>query len=300
MESLRRLSRAQVGLALLILALAAGKIAYEVLVANGLRQTAALFIGLPALLALILALSPRAGSLFGMLFKGITIALLMAGILLEEGFICILMAAPLFYAVALLIGIAVDQVRKRGEQGGGTGFGLLLLPIALLALEGVHPALSLPRQEQVEVEQVLSVSEQHVEAALGRAPDFSAPLPGLLRIGFPRPVAGKGEGLQVADRRVVTFETLSGERSHLVLEISERREGYVRFERRHDASPIADWLTWHAAEVEWREAPDGERTLVVWRFVYSRELDPALYFAPLERLAVRQAGGYLIDALIGP
>ena len=300
MEDRRRLTGAQIGLALLILALAAGKVAYEVLSAQGLRQTAALFIGLPALLALILALSPRAGSLFGMLFKGITIALLMSGILLEEGFICILMAAPLFYAVALVVAIIVDQMRKQREQGGGTTMGLLLVPLALLALEGVHPALSWPRHEQVVVDRMVESSQVRVEQSLARAPVFDEPLPGFLRIGFPTPVAASGEGLQVGDHRVVTFETMGGDRSELELVVAERGPGYVLFEMPRDTTPIAGWLTWHSAEVKWRETASGEGTRVVWTFEFSRQLDPALYFAPLERLAVQQAGEYLLDTVASP
>lgn len=300
MEDRTRLTGAQIGLALLIVALAAGKIAYEMLAAQGLRQTAALFIGLPALLALILALSPRAGSLFGMLFKGITIALLMSGILLVEGFICILMAAPLFYAVALVVAIVVDQMRKRREQGGGTTMGLLLVPLALMALEGVHPALSWPRHEQVAVVRVLESSPGLVEESLARTPRFDEPLPGFLKIGFPTPISARGAGLQVGDHRTIIFETLGGERSKLELVVAERRPGYGRFQMAHDGTPMAGWSTWHSAQVEWQEAPSGEGTRVVWTLEFSRQLDPALYFAPLERLAVQLAGEYLLDTVASP
>ncbi len=88
-------TRAQKSLALLIFTLAAARLAYGLLVGNGLRETAALFIGLPALIAIIIALTPQAKSATGMVFKGMTIALLMSGILLQEGFVCILMASPL-------------------------------------------------------------------------------------------------------------------------------------------------------------------------------------------------------------
>src|SRR5690349_23642979 len=90
-----RITRNQWTLAAVILALAVAGVLYRVLVLHKLEQTAALFIGLPAVLAIILALTPQAKSATGMIMKVMTIALLMSGPILGEGFICIIMAAPL-------------------------------------------------------------------------------------------------------------------------------------------------------------------------------------------------------------
>ena len=82
------------------------------------EQTALMFIGLPTALALLLAALPAAKSATGMIMKGITLFLLLLGILFIEGFICILMAAPFFYSIGALIGIFVDKARAetRVEQ----------------------------------------------------------------------------------------------------------------------------------------------------------------------------------------
>ena len=59
-------------------------------------QTGAFFVGLPAILAITVALSPRAKTLTGTTFKAVTFGLLLSGVLVGEGFVCIVMAAPLF------------------------------------------------------------------------------------------------------------------------------------------------------------------------------------------------------------
>ncbi len=290
----------QWGLAMLILALALGKLAYDLLIRNELRQTAALFIGLPALLALTLALTPRAKSITGIILKGLTIALLMSGILLEEGFICILMAAPLFYAVALAVGVVLERARGRGDTNSQRrAMSVLLLPILFFSLEGVFPATTLPRTQTVAVERTVSGAAAEVEAALAEVPSFELPLPFYLRLGFPRPVGAAGAGLEIGDERRIEFSAGEMPPAALTLEVVARGPGWVRFRRVSDDTPIADWLSWETAEVRWEEIQPGA-TRVRWTFRYLRQLDPAWYFGPWERYAVRLAAGYLIDTLATP
>ncbi len=296
MSNPTRISRAQWTLAFLIVSLLLGKLAYSLLVRGQLRQTAALFIGLPAFLALILALTPRAQTITGMVLKGTTIALLASGIFLEEGFICILLAAPLFYAVALFIGIVLDRARGRPDQR--KVYGLLLAPALLMSLEGVHPLTSFPRQESVTVERILQAAPEEEAAALAETPRFDHPLPGFFRLGFPQPVMAAGEGLGVGASRRVDF-AVGEATATLSLRVAERGPGRVRFAFTGDSTPIADWLRWESSEVTW-EALGDNRTRVRWTLRYHRLLDPAWYFSPLERHGVRLAAGYLIDALATP
>lgn len=138
-EEPRRISGAQWMLAGIIVALAAGGIAYRLLVSHRLEQTSALFIGIPSLLAVILALTPRAKSVMGIVFKGMTIALLLSAPLLGEGFICILMAAPIFYLVAFIVALVIRRIRRSPNLGPGGMLGLSLVPLLLMSLEGTEP-----------------------------------------------------------------------------------------------------------------------------------------------------------------
>ncbi len=290
MKESKQPSRAQWGLVLLILSLAAARLGYMLLTNNGLKETAALFVGLPAIIALIIALTPQAKSVTGMVLKATTIALLLALISLQEGGICILMAAPLFYAVALVIGLLLDIARR--EQKGIYGF--LLLPILLLSsLEGTHESLAFNRANAVSVSRVVPAPEWEVTQTLAQTPAWTRPLPLFFRLGFPVPDSAAGHGLAVGDRRVVSFTNGHQAMGQMQWEIMARGTNSVRFQAAADSTPIAGWLTWQAADVQWT-AVDATHTLVTWTITYERQLDPAWYFAPLERYGVGLAADYLL------
>ena len=286
-----------IGLTLVMVAASAG---YRLLHSGGLQQTSALFIGLPAVLAILLSFTPRPKSATGVILKGMTVMLLLSGILLGEGFICILMAAPLFYLIGFLIGQIVDGLEKRRQRRINSGlYGLILLPFVPLGLEGVRPALSFPRGEEVVVERTVRASAGAVQRALETAPAFDAPFPLFLRLPFPAPEAVWGEGLEPGAYRAIRFTGAEDPPGILVLRVSERSSGFVRFQAESDTTMLAQWLGWQSVDVRW-EAVSPEATRVRWTLRYVRRLDPAWYFGPWERYAVRLSAGYLIETAATP
>jgi hypothetical protein len=292
---------AQWAVAGVAVALAVGWALYQVLHEGRLEQTAALYIGLPAVLAVILALTPRARSARGMAVKGTTIGLLLSGVFLGEGLVCIVMAAPLFLLVAFLIGFAID--RSRRDHGLARVWLAVPLLLTLTSLEGVTPATTLDRDEAVTVTREVAASPAEVEAALAATPRFDTERPWLLRLGFPRPLATAGSGLADGDTRVVVLSSHARHFGHssgtLVLAVAGRSPGRVVFEVADDTTPIASWVRWQRSEVTWAEVAPG-RTRVSWTLRYRRLLDPAWYFGPLEKAANQQGAGYLIDNLATP
>ncbi len=112
------LSRSQKQLIGLILVLAATLAAYRIVDATGTARTSALYIGVPAVLAVGLALLPRSGSATGMLLRGATLAVLIAGIILPEGLLCLAFAYPLVALVAIVVGLPIDWARTAGAARG--------------------------------------------------------------------------------------------------------------------------------------------------------------------------------------
>ncbi len=284
----------------LTLAMVAGSVGYRLLVSHRLEQTSALFIGLPAVLTILLAFTRPPKSATGVILKGVTVLLLLSGILLGEGFICIVMAAPLFYLVGFIIGRIIDVAEKRRQRRLDTRiYGLILLPFVSLSLEGVHPALSFSRAEEVAVERVIPGTPADVERALAAPPRFDRPLPLYLRMKFPRPAEARGTGLMPGDLRTIHFVGGEGRPGNLLLRVSERGPGLARFLAVSDRSHIAHWLDWKEAEVRWTSEQPGA-TRVRWTLRYVRRLDPAWYFGPWERYAARLAAEYLIDTAATP
>lgn len=290
----RSLSRAQWAYIFLVLAVTAGSILYRVIVAAKLEQTSLLFIGIPAAMAIALALTPKAETVTGGIMKGITLALLLSGPLLGEGFVCIIMASPIFYLVGAVVATVIQLARKKRTTV--TYLALVLLP---MSIEGSSPRLSFDRNETVAASQVVAAPAAEVERALRRSPRTDLPLPAYLRMGFPRPTAAWGEALEVGATRTIHFAGGEGHPGDLILRVEERKPGYVRLAAVSDHSKIAHWLDWKSAEIEWTPV-DAQHTHVTWTLHFTRRLDPAWYFRPWERYAVRLAAQYLIEANATP
>ena len=90
----------------LAVASSVGAALYHGLMWSGYGHSAAMFLGVPAVLAILLALTPKAKTVTGGIAKGITLMLLIVAPLVGEGYLCILMASPLFYSVGVVIGLA--------------------------------------------------------------------------------------------------------------------------------------------------------------------------------------------------
>lgn len=284
----------------MFLATAVAGCVYRVLVDHHLEQTSALFIGIPTVLGVLLAQTSPARTASGMVFKGVTFALLFAGIFLDEGFICLVMAAPIFFLIASLVMLVIGWFRRRlGRAPDATALGLIVLVLGPMSFEGTSDRLSWPRQEQVGSRRVFSASAAEIASRLAEPPRLGRPLPAFLRLGFPRPDGATGHGLRAGDRRVIHFSGGEGKPGDLVLEVAAARPGLVRFRAIADSTHIAHWLRWEEAEVRWQEI-GARRVEVRWSLRYRRDLDPAWYFGPWERFAVRLAASYLVDTLADP
>ncbi|MGA7914723.1 MAG: hypothetical protein WCA00_05765 [Candidatus Acidiferrales bacterium] len=279
----------------LVFAVAVAGILYRIVVLGRLEQTSLLFIGIPAVLAVLAALTPKPESTTGAILKGITIALLLSGVLLGEGFICIVMASPLFYVVGLFVGWAIGVSRKKHNAT----LSCVLLILAPMSLEGVTPWLSFNRDETVQASQIVNASALEVTQALDRSPRTDLPLPPYLRMGFPRPVQAFGTGLEPGATRTIHFAGGEGKPGDLLLRVEQSQPGFVHFAVVADHSKIAHWLDWNSSDVTWT-ALDLHHTQVTWTIHFQRRLDPAWYFSPWERYAVRLAANYLIQANATP
>ncbi len=299
-KSLRAQTRTvQFVLVAVFVCLALGRLGYNYLVDQRLEQSAAMFIGLPTLLGVVLSFVPlrgRDGRSYalrtGMI--SITLALLMSMVLLGEGAICVLMMSPLAYGiVGILCGF--HQYQQNRDRDGRLQI-VLALPLSLMAMEGVSEATSFDRQEEITVEHEVALEIAQVRERLAETPTFDGGLPTFLRLGFPQPQYVRGSGLEVGDRREIHYAGGEGQPGSLFLRVVESGEDHVRFEAIRDESHIAHWLNWQTIDIRFEEgvSANGEvMTRVRWTARFERLLDPAWYFRPLEREGVTQAIEYV-------
>ncbi|HVD93195.1 MAG TPA: SRPBCC family protein [Vicinamibacterales bacterium] len=297
--------RARVAVAALIAAVAIASLAYRVLVAHNLQQTAALFTGIPTILAMVVVFAGSPRTATGVACKAVTIGLLVSLLFLGEGMLCVAMSAPLFYAIAVGIASTMASLSDRHGQSGTRLFScILVLTIVPMSLEGVTGFTTLRREESVVVSRIVHASPRDVERALVAPPRFDRVLPTYLRAGFPRPVQTRIERaagrwtirLRGGEMRLDGMEARAGD---LVMQLEESRPGFVRWRAVSDDSHMTHFLGWREAVVTW-EPIDAATTRVTWTLRYRRGLDPAWYFGPWERYAARLAAGYLIDTVATP
>jgi hypothetical protein len=308
----RGLTTAQKQLIGFILVLAVANIAYRLVYASGAQQTAALYVGVPTILAIGLALLPRSKSATGALLKGATLAMLIACVVLPEGLLCLLFALPLVALIAVIIGGPIDWARNRKKREGPTLMAVAL-PLLILSLEGVIGS-PFDARDRATASITVQASPDAVAEALGKPPTFDADLPPFLTIGFNRPVGATGSGIEVGDHRSIDFAGgthddhplrlfgLTGERSvdhhsQMHLTVVESGPGRVVFAIDHDMTMLARWADLERAVVTW-EAVDATTTRISWSLEYERLLFPTAYFAPVQRYGMDQAAGYLLDAVI--
>ncbi|NUW29998.1 hypothetical protein HTZ77_00915 [Nonomuraea sp. SMC257] len=270
-------------------ALFAALLAYRVLHVGHLEQSAAFYVGIPAVIAITVALAARPKSALGTTMAVITIGLALSGPLLGEGIVCLVFAAPLFYLVGLFVGLGIDFFRTKG-----TGVGLLVTPLLFaLVSEGATGVTSLPRENMVTVTRHTGGAD--VEAALALAPRFPPVESAFLRLGFPRPLAAEGEGLQVGATRRITFTPRRSlgigaplEPRSMTLRVKERGPGVVVFDVVADTT-LARWLDLEQARFAWT------RSDLTVSLRYRRTFDPAWYFGPIQRYGLGEAAGYLAE-----
>ncbi len=283
-------------LAAIIGAVAIASLVYRIIVAGGLQQTAALFIGIPALLAIVVVFAVSPSSATGVACKAVTVGLLVSVLFLGEGFLCVLMSAPLFYGVAVVIAGVMHFYRRRHQRSATT----LMSCAILLAWIPVD------RNESVSETKVVQASSAAVERALFDSPRFDRKLPPYLRAGFPRPIAVRID--ETPEKKVWMIRFRGGEtrlngteprEGDLVLEMEEERPGLVRWRAVSDSSHVTHFLWWRESVVTW-EPVTADTTKVTWTLRYERGLDPAWYFGPWERYAAGLAAVYLIDSVATP
>lgn len=273
---------------LIIIVLTASSVVFRLLGDWKLEQTSLLFIGLPALISILLIrFSSKPKSAYGVAFLTVTLFLLISGIFLGEGFVCILFMAPLFYGVVFLLILIYKLLTKNGKDKMNS---LALLPLLMIMLQP---------SDFLQPEKIHHISTQKIVASdsqisdLNTNPNFTKNLPAFFKIGFPKPVYTENSGLKVGDTRRIDFKSTTKGVGSLVLEVKEISDHKIVFDVKKDDTHIHHWLTYKEITVELTEMPKGKQ--VVWTTDFTCDLGPSWYFEASEKYAIQLMNEHLIN-----
>ena len=300
--------RVRAGTANLVLAgliALAGVVLFVVTVRSGRGDSALLFVGLPIAVAAGLALTPGR-STHGRVFRLTTIGLLLAAVALHEGAICVVLAAPLVYAVAHGTAALVRAVRTAEHRLRV----LLPLPLLLAGMEGVQPEWRVQPDESVEVSRVVTADPATVAGRVAAGPQPVAVRPLALRLlAVPTPEHVHGSGLAAGDRWMFGYHgSAHGPGGQIVTEVRESGPHEVTFTVLEDSSITGRWVRMRAATLSWRPAGAQQtgvmpqtgaapQTEVTLRIDYRRGLDPSWYFGPLQDRFMHAGAAHMLDML---
>jgi len=273
----------------IIAVLAIGSFAYKVINYVDYGQSALMFVGLPTLISLLLvktASRPKSAIAFAMF--GTTLFLMLSLIVLGEGLICVLMASPIFYGIAAIIGGIVQYFSKKNQNKLHS---FLIIPLILI-IGQPHQFNQVPPLETVVSEFVLD--DVYTLDNLNQNPQFLDSLPLFFQMGFPKPLEIEGSGTAIGDARIIQFLSSTKGVGALHLEVVEKDENRILFKVKEDKSHIARWLSWEEIEVH-LEPVSNKKTKIIWKSKYRCLLNPFWYFRPIERFAVQTSNQFLIN-----
>ncbi len=273
----------------------------HVLTHNHLQGSALFYIGLPLLLAYVFKNVGSAKTATGGILQGITLVMLLSGPFLQEGFICVVMAAPLFYIIGGIIGLITDNLRKKSISKLQAS--PILMLVAVMSLEGSHPNLSFNRDHTVRVEQVIVASAEAVAHQLEQPLVLGNDVPTYLKL-FPFPTVTKHTGTQLGAETTLHFVYykhfyFSPKIGDLTYQVSARGDNVIESQVIKDDSYVDTYMDWKTSKVSW-QALDAEHTKVIWEISYRRKLDPAWYFGTLEYFTTSLMANALIKYAATP
>lgn len=219
-----------------------------------------------------------------------TLALVMFAL---EGFVCILLAAPLGSVAALVGGAIGRAVAAIGHRRGKPLLSVTLLP-AMFALEAaMPPSVAITMEQTIDIYAPPSAVWRTVvsDEPIGPPPALVA------QGGFSYPIGGKllGEGVGavrlgefstgIARERVTDWQP--GRRLAFVVESQPPMMEEMSPYRRVHAPHLSGYFETSATTFDLKPLPGGKTRLSV-RASHALRIDPALYWEPMAKWAISQ------------
>lgn len=272
-----------------VLVLVIASVAFRLLNGYQLEQTTLLFVGLPTLITLLLIrYSKTPKSIYGVVFRTITLFLLMSAILFGEGLVCIIFMAPIFYGTAAIIVGAISYYKNKDNSKLN-----VFIAIPLFIIYSDFYSINSEPQVQIITTSKTIKYNQNLEK-LNALPDFMEDYPSFFKIGFPKPILIEGSGIEVGDFRKIHFESNTKGIGILHIKIKEKNNNSITFEIIEDTTHMNHWMTWKEFKVTIEEN-ESKESEIIWTTKFICDLGPSWYFEPMEKYGVKVMNTHLTN-----
>ena len=232
------------------------------------------------------------------------VVMLASSAILFEGFICVIMAAPIYIAFSMLAIFLTPHKSDPDRFQTSDVFRASFVPllIIIVSVEGLTDTTSFPREEVITRTHILNLTPEEIHANLAQPVHLDAkrsiflsifPLPD--RVDAPKFAQGATHKAFFTYRRWGFTNVHKGE-THLHMKTVKPL--LIETEVTKDTSYFSHYLTVHGTKIEMIPLA-GSRTQVSLTIRYRRKLDPAWYFGPLQRRAIGESADYLLTHVIG-
>lgn len=211
-----------------------------------------------------------------------------------EGWVCVLMSAPLI-AIGLGVGAVIGVVvREMFDSSGNRSFMSMLILAALpFLLMGANKAEEesrrTPRAETIANTLVVEAPRELVWEQLKTFDQIKGSKGLLMRIGLPVPVSCTMSGEGVGATRTCYFEE-----GHIAEKVTEwNPPTSMKLEITEFDVPGRPWLSFQDASYEL--AQDGARTVITRKTTIVSRLSPVWYWRRMEKIGVETEHEYLFE-----
>ncbi len=267
---------------------------YRATESAGMMQTYAMFVGIPLIIGVLVAYLTRPQSGVGTTLKVVTILLCVVCPLVGEGSICILMAAPLFYACAVLgyfLVAAISKTVQPNRRGGPMA--ILIVPFVMAMLTSDRNHIDHPATNIVIDEIFVAAPPERVMQTIVQTDKVALNFPVFLKLGFPLPTRLEREANGITRMHFdPRSEPWPGTNTIVSQQTLDPVHHTVHYEILEDGTKLARWMTFQQTGFEIVPAPGG--SLLRQRTVYQQRMQPGAYWNPLENFAMGQMHGYAL------
>ncbi|WP_395375754.1 hypothetical protein [Marinicella sp. W31] len=222
--------------------------------------------------------------------------LLSTSILIGEGFVCIIFFAPIY-----LIVVSFTYLVRAFSKDKRIYSMALPAVILVFSLEGTLPSLTFPRDTFVEIKRTTALTKEQIKANLAKPFDLQKERHWLISI-FPMPYRIDAGSLNPGDVHTVYTRyhrwfftnTHEGQARLLIESVSDNK---ITTRVLSDDTYFTTYLNGHGTEINLLQNEAGG-TDIVFKLFYKRNLDPAWYFYPLQKIGVKKMGELIIDELM--